>query len=66
MGQSDRGYESRFDAFNRLLPFVMFRRSLAQLWPVLRGLWLSQELGRAKAPAHGLALTQLGPSRGFW
>jgi hypothetical protein len=47
---------------------VVFRPGLAQkprLWPGLRGLWLSQDLGRAKAPSHGLALARLGPGRGF-
>ena len=39
-------------------PLVMFWPGLAQkprLWLGLRRLWLSQELGRAKAATHGLA-----------
>ncbi len=47
---------------------VLFGPGLAQkpwLWPGLRGLWLSQKLGQAKAPTHGLALAWLGPSHGF-
>jgi hypothetical protein len=34
-----------------------------QLWLGLRQLWLSQDLGWAKALTH---LAQLGPSCGFW
>jgi hypothetical protein len=48
---------------------VMFRPGLAQkprLWLGLKRLWLSQNLGRAKAPTDGLALARLGPSPGFW
>ena len=51
------------------LHLVMFRPGLAQkpqLWLGPRRLWLSRNLGRAKAPTDGLALARLGPSPGFW
>ena len=52
----------------RVLCIVLFRPGLAwkpRLWLGLRGLWLHQTSGQAKAANQGLALAWLGLGPGF-